>query len=73
MHAHSSSTHKMVRHILRRITHRTKLPYEIVRQAFIDKDPQVTNLFRNILSKDFPRYTLSNIFYCDNCDKFSLE
>lgn len=73
MHTHSASTHKIARHILRRIAHRTKLPYEMVKRLFIDEDLQITTFFRGILSKDFPRYTISNIFYCADCDKFSLE
>lgn len=73
MHNHSSSTHKIVRHILRRMAHRTKLPYELIKQSFIGEDHEITLLFRATLSKDFPKYSSANIFYCDSCDKFSLE
>lgn len=74
MHSHSKTRHKMVRHILRELSAKMRLPYPEIKKLFVvDCDIDLSLRFWDLLRERYPKHTFTEVSHCSSCGKFDLE
>lgn len=71
---HKHSTHKMARKTILKIAKKKNKDFANIKKMFvIECDPEITQLFWEILQADYPNHTYTDVYHCPGCGKFDLE
>lgn len=74
MHKHSKTHNKIVRYVLKRIANQHQMLYPAIKKRFVAGcDIEISLRFWELLKKDYPNHSFTEVSCCPGCGKFDLE